>query len=69
MEGLAFDGERSIVDLTFLNVELPSETIEGRIGGLRFMAANLKRQGWILKLFQLLRVFPKKKLIDCKPFL
>ena len=40
MEGLAFDGERSIVDLTFLNVELPSETIEGRIGGLRFMAAN-----------------------------
>ena len=25
-----FDGEHSIVDLTFLNVELPSETIEGR---------------------------------------
>lgn len=25
-----FDGERSITDLTFLNVELPSETIEGR---------------------------------------
>ena len=25
-----FNGEHSIVDLTFLNVELPSETIEGR---------------------------------------
>lgn len=25
-----FEGERSITDLTFLNVELPSETIEGR---------------------------------------